>query len=43
VFEPGPLSACAPFVGCVALALAAAALPALRGGRLDLGPLHRNE
>lgn len=43
VFEPGPLSASAPFFGCVALALVAAALPALRGGKLDLGPLHRNE
>src|SRR5262249_10940922 len=43
VFEPRPAAFLAPFAACVALAIAAALLPALRGGRLDLGPLHRND
>jgi putative ABC transport system permease protein len=43
VFEPGPAALLAPFAACVALSIAAALLPALRGGKLDLGPLHRND
>jgi ABC-type antimicrobial peptide transport system permease subunit len=38
-----PLPALAPLLAAVAIALAAALPPALRGGRLDLGPLHRHE
>jgi len=42
-FEPGTAALLAPFAACVALSIAAALLPALRGGKLDLGPLHRND
>ena len=38
-----PLHAIAPFVAAVAIAFLAALVPALRGGKLDLGPLHRHE
>jgi len=43
VFEPGTAALLAPFAACIALSIAAALLPALRGGKLDLGPLHRND
>ncbi len=38
-----PWHAVAPLLAAVAIALVAALLPALRGGRLKLGPLHRHE
>jgi putative ABC transport system permease protein len=40
-FEPARLLA--PFLAAVGIALLAAIGPALRGGKLDLGPLHRHE
>jgi len=40
-FEPS--HALAPLAAAVAIAFAAALLPALRGGRLELGPLQRHE
>jgi putative ABC transport system permease protein len=42
-FRLEPVHAMAPFFAAVAIAIVAAVVPAIRGGKLDLGPLHRHE